>query len=310
MKVPSELSGKRLDVALSEIAKISRSKAKEIIEKGLVKVNGQTVLKPSAKVKEGQELSYTIPEPEPVRAVPEDIPIEIVYEDEHVIVVNKPPGMVVHPSAGHWRGTLVNAILHHCSLESKDPIRPGIVHRLDKDTAGLMVVAKTEIAREFLISQFKSRKIERTYRALIMGIPKKLKGRIEVPIGRDRFDRKKFSPNTTSPKQAITNYWVVKTFKKFNISEVYCKLETGRTHQIRVHMSYLGHPVLGDKTYGFKISRIEDKTLRELVENLGMNALCAFRLKFLHPVEKKELMFEVSPPEGYLRVLRYLEELS
>ena len=121
--------------------------------------------------------------------------------------------MVVHPSAGHWRGTLVNAILHHCSLESKDPIRPGIVHRLDKDTAGLMVVAKTEIAREFLISQFKSRKIERTYRALIMGIPQKLKGRIEVPIGRDRFDRKKFSPNSTSPKQAITNYWVVKPLK-------------------------------------------------------------------------------------------------
>jgi 23S rRNA pseudouridine1911/1915/1917 synthase len=310
--VDSGAEGKRLDQFVSQVAGISRSQAKELIEEGLVSVDGKVVKKPSFKVKSGHQVEFEVPEPEPLELKPENIPLEIVYEDRDVVVVNKPPGLVVHPAPGHYSGTLVNALLYHCKdLQGiNGTLRPGIVHRLDKDTAGLLVVAKNDLAQRSLVEQFKERTVGRFYRALTLGIPKQEKGRIEIPIGRDKFDRKKFSPRTTSPKEAITNYWVVEKFPKFNVSEIKCKLETGRTHQIRVHMSHLGYPLLGDRIYGYKPSRIEDETLRELVENMGMNALCAYYLSFNHPRTGRRLEFEVEPPEGYRRVLNYLKGSS
>ena len=306
--VEKEHSGKRLDQFLSEVADISRSQAKELIEEGFVLIDGKEPKKPSQKVKEGQRVEFEIPEPEPLELQPENIPLDIVYEDRDVIVVNKPAGLVVHPAPGHHSGTLVNALLYHCKdLEGiNGTLRPGIVHRLDKDTAGLLVVAKNDLAQRSLVEQFKERSVGRLYRALLLGIPKKERDRIVLPIGRDRFDRKKFSPNTTSPKEAITNYWVTERFPEFNVSEVECKLETGRTHQIRVHMSSLGHPLLGDRTYGYKPSRVKDETLRKLIDEMGMHALCAYYLSFNHPRTGERMEFRVELPPGYRKVLSYL----
>ena len=310
--VEKEHSKKRLDQFISEVSELSRSQAKGIIEEGLVKVDGKVVKKPSQKVKEGQVVEFEVPEPEPIEVEPENIPLEVVYEDSDVIVINKPAGMVVHPAPGHYSGTLVNALLHHC----KDlggiggALRSGIVHRLDKDTAGLIVVAKNDLAQQSLIEQFKNRTVGRFYRALIYGIPKKEHDRIVLPIGRDRFDRKKFSPNTTSPKEAITNYWVIEKFPEHNVAEIKCKLETGRTHQIRVHMSNLGHPLLGDRTYGYKPSRIEDEELCRLIDEMGMHALCAYYLAFDHPRTGERMEFEVELPAGYQKVLEYLRRSS
>ena len=307
--VEKEHSKKRLDQFISEVSELSRSQAKGIIEEGLVKVDGKVTKKPSQKVKEGQVVEFEIPEPEPIEVKPENIPLDVVYEDRDVIVINKPAGMVVHPAPGHYCGTLVNALLYHC----KDlggiggALRPGIVHRIDKDTAGLLVVAKNDLAQQSLIEQFKNRTVGRFYRALIYGIPKKDYDRIVLSIGRDKFDRKKFSPNTTSPKEAITNYWVIEKFPKHNVSEIKCKLETGRTHQIRVHMSNLGHPLLGDRTYGYKPNRIKDEKLRELIDEMGMHALCAYYLAFDHPRTGKRMEFEVELPEGYKGALKYLK---
>ncbi|MEO2068515.1 MAG: RluA family pseudouridine synthase [Desulfurobacteriaceae bacterium] len=306
--VDKEKKGMRLDQFLASIVDISRSQAKHLIEDGEVSINGKIVKKPSYKVKEGETVAFEIPEPVPLDLEPEDIPLDIVYEDEDVIVINKPAGLVVHPAPGHYSGTLVNALLHHVKdfQGINGTLRPGIVHRLDKDTAGLLVVAKNDLAQQSLIEQFKSRTVGRFYKALIFGIPRKDYDRIVVPIGRDKFDRKKFSPNTTSPKEAITNYWVLEKFENHNISLIKCKLETGRTHQIRVHMSYLGYPLLGDKTYGFKPSRIKDENLRNLIEEMGMHALCAYYLSFKHPRTGKVLEFEVPLPEGMERVIEYL----
>ena len=303
---------KRLDQFVAEVGDVSRSQAKDLIEKGLVEVDGKAVTKPSYKVKPGQTVEFEVPEPEPLELKPQNIPLEVVYEDSDVIVINKPAGLVVHPAPGHYEGTLVNALLYHCKdLQGiNGTLRPGIVHRLDKDTAGLIVVAKNDLAQQSLIEQFKERSVGRFYRALVMGIPKKEHDRIVVPIGRDCFDRKKFSPNTTSPKEAITNYWVLEKFPEFSVSEIKCKLETGRTHQIRVHMSHLGHPLLGDRTYGYKPSRVEDPTLRKLIDNMGMHALCAYYLAFNHPRTGRRLQFQVEPPEGYRKVLEYLKSFK
>ena len=309
VRVEREKSGKRLDQFLAELSELSRSQAKELIEEGLVKVDGQPVKKPSRKVKEGEVVEFEVPEPQPLELKPQNIPLEVLYEDKDLIVINKPPGLVVHPAPGHYEGTLVNALLYHCKDLSGigGALRPGIVHRLDKDTAGLIVVAKSELAHQSLVNQFKERKVGRFYRALVCGIPKKEYDRIILPIGRDRFDRKKFSPNTSSPKEAITNYWVVEKFPKFGVSEVKCKLETGRTHQIRVHMSSMGHPLLGDRTYGYRSTKLKDEKLKRLVDEMGMHALCAYYLAFEHPRTGRWLEFEVEPPKGYKKVLEYLK---
>ena len=312
VKVTEEDAGKRLDVFLSAAGNLSRSQAKLIIENGDVSINGKIVKKPSYKVKLGELISFEIPEPVPLTAKPENIPLDIVYEDEDVIVVNKPPGMVVHPAPGHYSGTLVNALLYHC----KDlkgiggTLRPGIVHRLDKDTAGLLVVAKNDYSNQALIEQFKRREVIRIYRALVFGIIEDDYGRITVPIGRDKFDRKKFSPRTNSPREAITNYWVLKRYEEFNVTFVKCKLETGRTHQIRVHMAYIGHPILGDEVYGFKLSKVKDENLRRAIREMNMHALCACYISFKHPSTGSKLEFEIDLPEGMKRVIDILESYN
>ena len=307
VKVTQENSKKRLDQFISSASEISRNQAKLLIEDGQVSINGKIVKKPAYKVKEGEIVSFEIPEPVPLEVKPENIPIEIVYEDKDVIVVNKPPNMVVHPAPGHYSGTLVNAILYHCKdLQGiNGTLRPGIVHRIDKDTAGLLVIAKNDKAQNHLIEQFKNRTVGRFYRAFIYGIPKKEKDRIVLPIGRDRIDRKKFSPNTTSPKEAITNYEVLKKYEQLNFSDIKCKLETGRTHQIRVHMSNIGHPLLGDELYGFKYSKIKDKTLQNLIKESNMHALCAYYLSFKHPSTEKVMEFEIELPEKMRKILDY-----
>jgi len=307
--VDHDQAGKRLDVFISSVSEVSRSQAKLMVENGDVSVNGRVIEKPSYRLREGDTVSFEIPEPVPVSLEPENIPLDIVYEDDYVIVINKPPGMVVHPAPGHYRGTLVNALLYHCRDLGgiSGNLRPGIVHRLDKDTAGLLVVAKNDLANSSLVEQFKRREVVRLYRALVYGIVEKDRGRIVIPIGRDRFDRKKFSPRTTSPREAITNYRVVKRYEKFNVTDIRCKLETGRTHQIRVHMSYIGHPILGDYVYGFRLSRIKAPLLRKAIENMGMHALCAFYLSFRHPKTGKVMEFEVDLPEGMKRVIDVLE---
>ncbi|WP_456396719.1 RluA family pseudouridine synthase [Desulfurobacterium sp.] len=309
VKVTNEHNKKRLDVFLSNIADISRNQAKLLIEDGEVSINGKIVKKPSHKVKKGDIVSFEIPKPVPLNVEPENIPIEIVYEDKDVVVVNKPAGMVVHPAPGHYTGTLVNALLYHCKdLQGiNGTIRPGIVHRIDKDTAGLLVIAKNDNAQNNLIEQFKKRSVGRFYRAFVYGIVKKDKDRIVLPIGRDRYNRKKFSSNTTSPKEAITNYQVIKRFEKFNFTDIRCKLETGRTHQIRVHMSNLGYPLLGDETYGFKLAKVKNKAFKEIIKEMNMHALCAYYLAFNHPSSGNRMEFEVDLPEKMKKILDYAE---
>ncbi len=306
-KVEEKHNKKRLDQFLSIIAEISRNQAKLLIEDGEVSINKEIVTKPSIKVKTGEIIAFEIPEPVPLETKPENIPIEIIYEDKDVIIVNKPAGMVVHPAPGHYTGTLVNAILYHCKdLQGiNGTLRPGIVHRIDKDTAGLLVVAKNDNTQNFLIEQFKNRTVGRLYRAFISGIPKKEKERIVLPIGRDRFNRKKISPNTTSPKEAITNYKVIKKYEELNFTDIKCKLETGRTHQIRVHMSSMTHPLLGDETYGFKLSKIKDEKLRKIIKKINMHALCAYYLSFKHPSKEKIVEFEINLPNEMKKVLDY-----
>lgn len=306
--VNTEQSGTRLDQFIASVANVSRSQSRNIVKDGRVSVNGKIIKKPSYRLKEGERIAFEVPKPVPLELQPENIPLDVVYEDMDVVVVNKPAGLVVHPAPGHHSGTLVNALLYHVKNFQgiNGTLRPGIIHRLDRDTAGLLVVAKNDVAQQALTEQFKSRTVGRFYRALTFGILPQSYGRIVVPIGRDRFDRKKFSPNTTSPKEAVTNYWVLERFSELNVSDIKCKLETGRTHQIRVHMSNLGHPLLGDKTYGYKSSRIKDVTLRKLVEDMGMHALCAYYLGFKHPRTGRWLEFEVPLPETMKKVINYL----
>ncbi len=297
----------RLDVLISKKANVTRNKAKRLIEEGFVLVDGKAVKKAAYKTKIGQSVEFEIPQEAPLSAEPQKIPLDVIYEDEDVIVINKPAGLVVHPAPGHREGTLVNALLYHCRdlKPIGSAVRPGIVHRLDKDTAGLLVVAKNEFSLNHLTEQFKKRTVGRFYRAFVLGILDEDEGKIDVPIGRDRFNRKKFSPRTNSPKQAITNFKVLNRFRELNFTDIRCKLETGRTHQIRVHMSFLGHPLLGDQTYGFKESRVKDNKLRELIRQMGMHALCAYYLSFTHPRTGKICEFQVDIPEGMRRILEY-----
>jgi len=307
--ITAELAGRRLDVLVSSTINLSRTKAKSLVEGGFVFIDNVKVTKPSLKVRCGQKLLVKVPEEEPVRALPQKIPVDVIYEDEDIVVLNKPPGLVVHPAPGHHSGTLVNALLYRYREIGKvgDPVRPGIVHRLDRDTAGVMVVTKNERAMHALSRQFKDRKVEKIYRALVLGVPAVSGGTVSVPIGRDVFNRKKISPRTASPREAITHYRVLKVFKEHEVAELECKPETGRTHQIRVHMSVLGYPILGDRTYGYKPSKLKDEKLKGLVEKMGMHALCAFRITFRHPRTGKLMSFEAELPEGYKNVLAYLE---
>ena len=287
----------RLDKVLAEASDLSRERVKSLIAQGRVEVDGARVAQPSAKVGVGAAFSIHVPPTTDAQASPQDIPLVIPYEDEHLIVVDKPAGLVVHPAAGNPDGTLVNALLHHCRGQLSGiggVARPGIVHRIDKDTSGLLVVAKSDAAHEGLAKQFADHSIERVYWAVVAGDPSPSKGTISARIGRSDRDRKKMavlSDDASRGKDAVTHYKVLKLLD--NCALVECRLETGRTHQVRVHLASIGHPLLGDPVYG--------KTpapLRPLLKSLGFSrqALHAAVLGFRHPIGGDQLLFSSDMP--------------
>jgi 23S rRNA pseudouridine1911/1915/1917 synthase len=295
---------KRLDVFLANREPtLSRSALQRFITDGRVTVNG-SVVKASHKIKPGDTVVLEIPRAEPLALTPEAIPLEILYEDHEVLVLNKPAGLVVHPAPGHWSGTLVNGLLFHfgatgglSTIGGKE--RPGLVHRLDKDTSGVMVVAKTDHTHRALSAQFKQHTITREYEALSWGVPKKPDGQIRLAIGRDVRERKKFSARTARPKESATGYRVVERFAKI-ASRVALRPLTGRTHQIRVHLTALGHPILGDPTYGGrKVMALRDIRIPRVM-------LHAKTLGFTHPGIGTYLEFTVPPPQDMDAVIEQL----
>mgnify|MGYP001770639925 CR=1 FL=1 len=299
----------RLDRFLSHAyPELSRSYIKELIEEGFVLVDGKEVKKPACRLRVGQKVVLLVPEPEPLELKPENIPIDILYEDEHIMVVVKPCGLVSHPSPGYTSGTLVNALLYHAkSLSSVGGVqRPGIVHRLDRNTAGLMVVAKTDIAHRNLSEQFASRKVEKYYRALVWELLEREHMVIEEGITRDRKDRKRFTVSQEG-RHAKTELWLLKAFPKQRLSLLKVKIHTGRTHQIRVHLSHLGHPILGDYTYGFQKSMVDERVLKAMKD---CHMLLSFHLGFYHPVSGEFLTFQIQDPEPFKSTLSLIEELE
>lgn len=302
-------AGARLDAYVSEVTELSRSAAVKLIETGEITVSGAPVSKKYA-VKVGDVVEIKIPEPQPYEAVAEDIPLDIVYEDEDVIVINKPSGMVVHPAPGNYSGTLVNALLYHCrdSLSGIGGVmRPGIVHRIDKDTSGLLVVAKNDAAHKNLSEQLEYHGVTREYHAIVRGGFKSDTGTVDAPIGRHPVDRKRMAV-LTSPdahaKDAVTHYEVLERYGDASYIKLY--LETGRTHQIRVHMAHLGHALLGDEVYASTKTRFE-KQHPSLFDGQMLHAK---RLRFVHPRTKEMLEFESPLPDNFLRALELLREES
>lgn len=288
----------RLDKALAEATDLSRERIKTLISGSAVEVDGKPAKSASAKVEAGAPFSIALPPPEPLDIEAQDLPLEIVFEDEHLVVVNKSAGMVVHPAAGNPNGTLVNALLHHCKgrLSSINGIeRPGIVHRIDKDTSGLLVVAKTDAAHEGLAAQFADHSIHRRYLAVCAGHPKQVQGTIEGRIGRSDRDRKKMAVLTADSKRgkhAVTHYELKERLNHCSLIE--CRLETGRTHQVRVHCASIGHALLGDPIYGRTPAE-----LRPLLKRLNFNrqALHAAELGFIHPASGKTVHFQAELPD-------------
>lgn len=297
-----EQTGERLDSYLATVTEMTRSAAAKAIEGGLVLVNGEPSQKKYA-VKAGDEIFFEQPEPEEYDVAPENIPLDIVYEDDMIIVINKPSGMVVHPAPGNYSGTLVNALLYHCkdSLSGVGGVmRPGIVHRIDKDTSGLLVVAKCDKAHVALSEELKYHGITREYRALCIGGFKDDEGTVDYPIGRHPKDRKKMAVVKDGGREAITHYRVLERFG--GISYLALELETGRTHQIRVHMSYKGHPLLGDEVYGSAKCRFEERHPK-LFDG---QALHATRLTLTHPKTGERMSFDAPLPENFQKALELL----
>ena len=285
-------SSMRIDKFLSlAAAEVSRSMAAKLISEGNVRVNGRAVSK-SCVINAGDEISAVIPEPQALDVKAENIPLEIIYEDDHLLVVNKPKGMVVHPAAGNYTGTLVNALMYHCGdrLSSiNGVIRPGIVHRIDKNTSGLLIVAKTDAAHTGLAAQIKEHSFTREYSAIVCGHLKEQTGTVNAPIGRHPTDRKKMTVTERNSKHAVTHYTVIEEYPKYSF--VRLRLETGRTHQIRVHMSYIGHPVLGDDVYGKPFKGLEGQCLH------------AGRIGFVHPITNEYMEFNSELPQYFCEAM-------
>lgn len=293
--VEIENVGQRLDKFLTlNLKKMSRTQIQQLIHNKNVMINDK-VVKASYKVEAGDICCIMIPEPENTDILPEDIPLDIVYEDQDVVVVNKPTGMIVHPSAGIYSGTLVNALLYHCHDLSgiNGVMRPGIVHRIDKETSGLLMVAKNDMAHQSLSQQLQEHTVVRRYIALVHGLIPHEFGRIEAPIGRDPHDRQKMTCTDKNAKEAITNFKVIERFKDMSLVE--CRLETGRTHQIRVHMQYIGYPVYGDPQYGL---RRDDTTYGQYLH--------AKVLGFIHPRTHEEMYFESDLPDFFVKKISEL----
>jgi len=302
--------GLRLDVFLNKYTPhLTRSHIKRLIDSQKVKLN-EVIPKAGAKLKEGDYIVFHIPPPQPMTALPEFVPLDIVYEDDAIIIINKPPGLVVHPAAGNYSGTLVNGLLYHYqNLSSQGgPLRPGIVHRLDKNTSGVMVVAKNDHSHHHLADQFKLHTITRKYLAITVGVMKDSRGTISSLIGRHPKDRKKMSPRPRRGKKAVT-HWAVQKRYRFFTSLTIC-LETGRPHQIRVHLASIHHPVLGDPDYeGRKPpASLPKQEFRHYLSLIKRQALHATTLGFMHPVRKEYVEFNVPPPEDFQSVIQELEK--
>ena len=294
LQVVSDQVGQRLDLFIShQLEQVSRSAIQRWIESGHVTVQGQR-RKANHQVREGEEIVILPPPPKPVELIPEAIPLHIVYEDSVLVVVDKPSGLVVHPGTGNRQGTLANALFHHFQTISRtETIRPGIVHRLDKATSGLMVVAKNDQAHDFLASQFKARRVEKRYLALVYGRLKKKAGTVDVSLGRDPWARTRISTRSRHPREAITRYQVIRHYRDFTYVRIHP--DTGRTHQIRVHFQHLGHPLVGDETYGGKApQRLKDPDQARAVRDLKRYFLHADFLAFLHPQTGRRVSFEIS----------------
>lgn len=304
--VKAEDAGKRLDAYLAEFADMSRSAAAKLIESGAVTVCGK-VSEKKYLVKDGDEIDVVTPEVEEYEAVPENIPLDVVYEDSDIIVINKPSGMVVHPAPGNYTGTLVNALLYHCkdSLSGIGGVmRPGIVHRIDKDTSGLLVVAKNDFSHRALSEELGYHGIEREYHALVRGGFKEPNGTVDLPIGRHPVDRKKMAviKSGENAREAVTHYEVIQSYGQ--ITYLKLKLETGRTHQIRVHMSHLGHALLGDEVYS-STKTLFEKQHAPLFDG---QILHAKRLSLTHPKTKERMTFECELPDNFKKLISILEK--
>lgn len=286
----------RIDVFAAGAAGVTRSRAAALVSEGLVSVNGKTVSK-SCKVKKGDTVSITVSDPKEYDIVPENIPLDIVYEDEDLLVVNKPKGMVVHPAAGNYSGTLVNALMFHCgsSLSGINGVmRPGIVHRIDKNTSGLLMVAKNDLAHTGLAAQIKAHSFMREYEAVVYGNIKDEEGTVNAPIGRHPIKRKQMAV-VNGGREAVTHYRVIERFDGF--THIGVRLETGRTHQIRVHMAYIGHPVAGDEVYGPK----------KVITELGGQCLHAKKIGFIHPRTGEYMEFDSPLPDYFKKFLQRLK---
>ena len=303
--VPSEERGKRLDAFVASSFDVSRSAAERLLGTGAITVTGGKAEK-NYRLCGGEEIALLMPDPTPAEAVAEEIPLDIVYEDEDIVVVNKKAGMVVHPAAGNESGTLVNALLHHCrgTLSGVGGVeRPGIVHRIDKDTAGLLVVAKNDAAHLCLSEQLKTHDVSRIYYAIVLGNLKEDEGTVNAPIGRHKTDRKRMAVvRNGEGKEAVTHYTVLRRFGQFTY--VQCRLETGRTHQIRVHMASLGHPLLGDPVYGGDGTKFESRHKSLFCGQ----CLFAGELSLTHPKTGKEMRFTAPLPPEFGEVLAHLEK--
>jgi 23S rRNA pseudouridine1911/1915/1917 synthase len=300
--------GKRLDQFLSEAdLDLSRSQAKRLIEAQFIRLNDRPI-KPSTHVRTGDRITGVLPEPTPLSLEPEALPLSILYEDSSIIVIDKPAGMVVHPAAGNPAGTLVNALIYHCKdlAGINGVLRPGIVHRLDKDTSGVIVVAKNDGAYRHLTKQFKNRIVEKVYLAVAYGTLGKEEGSIDSDIGRHPSERKRMSTRTKRGRPALTQWRVLERFKGVTLLELFPK--TGRTHQIRVHLASIGHPILGDPLYGRKrrLGGIEDPSIRKDLERMNRQALHAHRLGFIHPQTGERVEFLSPLPQDMQRVLESL----
>ncbi len=284
----------RLDSYIANNTDYSRSKIKSLIDEGLVLVNNKKA-KASYKVKDGDIISIT-PKDEEITLEKENIPLDIVYEDEYLAIINKQSGLVVHPAPGNLNHTLVNALMYHFNIEENNTIRPGIVHRLDKDTSGLMIVAKDDKTHELLSEMIKEKKVERKYLALVWGVVKCERGKIDAPIGRDINNRQKYTVTSINSKESVTNFEVIERFKDTTL--IRCKLETGRTHQIRVHLNYIGYPVVNDPVYGNR---------KIINEDFGQ-MLHSESIRLIHPITKKELYFKQDPPKEFIDILNTLNK--
>ncbi len=309
---PEDRPPERLDVFIAEcLPDISRSQLKKLIDSGRITLDGLTT-KASNKLKGGESIQIDLPPPEPIETLAEPIPLQILYEDHELIVINKPAGMVVHPAAGHSHGTLVNALLYHCHdlAGIGGDLRPGIVHRIDKDTSGVIVATKNDLSHHHLAAQFKDHSIKRRYLALVHGGPDGHSGVIDQPIGRHPTQRKKMSSKSRHGKRAVTHWKIVKQYNVSRLTLLELQLETGRTHQIRVHFSEMNCPLVGDPLYGnrSRTTAIKDMELRQLIKQLPGQALHAQSLGFIHPKSGKYLEFFSEMPETLQSIVTYLDQ--